>query len=281
MAARFPQSTTSVAYQIKAAWSSKIHVLYWAADADKMHRLRSGDTSTTILTRSASGCTFDSTNGVIAGNNSTRFTDSIAGGYGALQENSNFTFGGCWYGDFFNGGITSSTVLISSNSSYPPSGSFYLAGNGYEPKWSLHNGDSNTAPGTPVSDNVIGYMTLAVRHDQADATADLRTWCNGSEFDTKRVTSVSPTSTSLLGDTGRDLYIGDSKTGTGNTKAHFEFALLAGVLSDAEMATITSDPASVIEVASSPTRLAIPTSQLTLPRSALAASSSHSFRRFG
>lgn len=63
MAARFPQSTTSVAYRIKPAWASKIHVLYWAADADKLHRLRSGDSATTILTRSASGCTFDATNG--------------------------------------------------------------------------------------------------------------------------------------------------------------------------------------------------------------------------
>lgn len=37
----------------------------------------------------------------------------------------------------------------------------------------------------------------------------------------------------------------------------------------------------LIEAASSPTRLATPSSQLSLPRSALAAASSHSFRRFG
>lgn len=281
MAARFPQSTTSVAYQIKAAWASKIKVLYWAADADKLHRLRSGDSATTILTRSASGCTFDATNGVIAGNNSTRFSDSIAGGYGALQENSNFTFGGCWYGDFFNGGITSSTVLISSSSAQPPSGSFALRGNGYEPKWEMHSTDGNNAPSVPCSDNVVGYMTIAVRHDQEDATADLRAWCNGAELDTKRNVSVTVTSTNLLGDTSRPLYIGDSKTGTGNTKAHFEFAFLAGVLTDADMATITSDPASIIEAVADPTRNSTAASQLTLPRSALAASSSHSFRRFG
>lgn len=279
MAARFPQSGTSVAYQIKAAWASKIHVLYWAADADKLHRLRSGDTSTTILTRSASGCTFDSTNGVIAGNNSTRFTDSIAGGYGALQENSNFTWGASWWGDMFNGGMSGSVGI--SSAAATTFGTSFLARTAADSiGWATEDGPEVTSPATPFTDNVVGYMTLAVRHDQADATNDLRAWGSGSEFTAKR-TNVNPVDTSLLGDTARPLYIGDSKTGTGNTKAHFEFAFLAGVLSDADMATITSDPASVIEVASSPTRLSIPTSQLTLPRSALAASSSHSFRRFG
>ena len=38
MAARFPQSATSVAYRIKPAWASKMHVLYGAPDADKLLR---------------------------------------------------------------------------------------------------------------------------------------------------------------------------------------------------------------------------------------------------
>lgn len=279
MAARFPQSTAALSYQIKAAWSSKVKVLYWAADADKLHRLRSGDSATTILTRSASGCTYDSTNGVIAGNNSTRFTDSIAGGYGSLQEKSNFTFGGCWYGDNFNGG-QSGIVGISSNGSYPPSGSFRLTTIGYELAWYMHSNDGYSYGGDSSND-VVGYMTIAVRHDQSDATADIRTWYNGSELTAKRVTSATLSSTNLLGDTSRPLYIGDSITATGNTKCHFEFAFLADVLTDAEMATITSDPASLIEAVADPTRNSTAASQLSLPRSALAASSSHSFRRFG
>ena len=280
MAARFPQSTTSVAYQIKAAWASKIKVLYWAADADKLHRLRSGDSATTILTRSASGCTFDATNGVIAGNNSTRFSDSIAGGYGALQENSNFTAVASWWGDVFNSG-SSGRIGISSAAA-TTKGSSFLVGSvvSYSLGWfdQAQNGDNS--PATPFSNDVVDWMTLAARFDAADAIIRIRAWGNGSEFDTKRAGGTI-SNTSLLGDTSRPLYIGDSWTGTGNSKMHFEFAALCGVLSDADMATITSDPASVIEVASSPTRLAIPTSQLTLPRSALAASSSHSFRRFG
>lgn len=279
MAARFPQSTSAVAYQIKAAWSSKIKVLYWAADADKLHRLRSGDTSTTILTRSASGCTFDAANGVIAGtNDTTYFTDSIAGGYGALQENSNFTFGAGFYGDLFNG-ISAATLI---GSEPPPdlfNDGFALKPASYTVGFHVQNSGAQEVSGV-ASNDVDDWVTIAVRHDQADATSDLRPWLNGSESTGDRATA-NPTSTNLLGDTSRPLYIGGTHTGTGNTKVHFEFAFLAGVLSDAEMATITSDPASVIEVASSPTRLAIPTSQLTLPRSALAASSSHSFRRFG
>lgn len=280
MAARLPQGTSSVAYQIKAAWASKIHVLYWAADADKLHRLLPGDTATTIITRAASGCTFDSSNGVIAGDNATRFTDSIAGGFGGLQENSNFVAGASWLGDVFNSG-TGGTIGLSSAAA-TSTGSSFLVGsvNSYTIDWRLLDGSGNNSPGSPFSDDTVGWMTLAARFDQADATAKIRAWGNGSEFDGKR-TNGSTGNTSKLGDTGRPLYIGDSYTGTGNTRMHFEFAFLAAVLSDADMATITSDPSSVIEVASIPTRLATPSSQLSLPRSALAAASSHSFRRFG
>lgn len=280
MAARFPQSGSSVAYKIKAAWASKIKVIYWAAGADSIHRLRSGDTATTVLTRSASGCTFDATNGVITGaNDTTYFTDSIAGGYGALQENSNFTYGGAFYGDLFNG-ISAASII----SAEPPPNifgdGFHLRAAGYGVEYGVNGSVANVISGAAGND-VAEFTTFSVRHDQADATADVRIWLNGSESVGDRVTSASPTSTNLIGDTARPLYLGGSATGTGNTKVQWEFAFFAGVLSDADMATITSDPASVIEVAGSPTRLAIPTSQLTLPRSALAASSSHSFRRFG
>lgn len=280
MAARFPQSGSAVAYQIKAAWSSKIKVLYWAAGADSLHRLRSGDTVTTILTRSASGCTFDSTNGVIAGtNDTTYFTDSIAGGYGTFQEGSNFTFGGGFYGDLFNGG-GGCTMLASLAPPDTFDNGFKLRQSGTSLAFKVQNGSSNQFAGE-VGNDVAAIQTVAIRHDKSDATAHIRPWIDGAEATGRRVATSGATSTNLLGDTARPLYLGGSFTGTGNTKLHFEFAFLAASLSDADMATITSDPASIIEVASSPTRLSIPTSQLTLPRSALAASSSHSFRRFG
>lgn len=248
MAARFPQGTGNLAYRIKPAWASKIHVLYWAVEADKLQRLRSGDTVTSQVTRSASGCTFDATNGVIAGNNSTRFTDSIAGGYGALQENSNFTAVASWWGDVFNSG-SSGRIGISSAAA-TTKGSSFLVGSvvSYALGWfdQAQNGDNS--PATPFSNDVVDWMTLAARFDSADAIMRIRAWANGSEFDTKRAVGTI-SNTSLLGDTARPLYLGDSWTGTGNSKMHFEFAALCGVLSDDDMATITSDPASIIEVA--------------------------------
>lgn len=251
MAARFPQSTTSVAYRIKTAWASKIHAIWWAADADKLHRLKPGDSATTIITRSASGATFDAANGVISGSSSTYFTDAIAGGFGGLQENSNFVFGAAFRGDVFNG--ATDRLLIGSQS--PPD----TFNNGFAIKVASYNeafnvqGSSGQDVGGVIADDVVGMATLAVRHDQTDATAKLRPWLNGAESTSDR-TTASPSSTDKLGDsgTGTLIYLGGSWTGTGNTFVHFECAFLCASLSDADMATITSDPASVIEVAGSP-----------------------------
>ena len=252
MAARFPQSTTSIAYRIKPAWASKVHAIWWAADADKLHRLKSGDSATTIITRSASGCTFDAANGVIAGNNdATYFTDAIAGGFGGLQENSNFVFGGAFYGDLFNGGLNSTII----GSQPPPdvfSNGFRLRPSSYTVDFKVNGGSGNDVGGS-ASDDVVGMVTIAIRHDQADATAKLRPWLNGAESTGDRI-AASPSSTDKIGDsgTGTLVYLGGTGTGTGNTKAHFECAFLCAVLSDADMATITSDPSSVIELAGSP-----------------------------
>lgn len=58
MATRFPQSGSSVAYRIKPAWASKIHAIFWAVAADKVQMLRSGDTASTVITRSAGGASY-------------------------------------------------------------------------------------------------------------------------------------------------------------------------------------------------------------------------------
>jgi hypothetical protein len=250
MAARLPVSATAVAYQIKAAWASKIHVLYWPASATQLHRLRPGDTVTTLISRAASSATYNSTDGLIEGDNdATYFTDSIAGGYGGLKENDAFTFGASWYGDLFNG-----VSDVRGIASVAPPNTFQtgldLKAGGYTLDWKVAGGGGNNSGGA-ASDDALGLMTIAVRHDQSDATAKIRPWLNGSEITSARA-NATPSATDLIGDTGRPLYIGGSWTGTGNTKAHFEFAFFADALSDADMATITSDPASVIEVAGSP-----------------------------
>lgn len=251
MAARFPQSTTSVAYRIKPAWASKVHAIWWAADADKLHRLKSGDSATTIITRSTSGATFDATNGVISGASTTYFTDAIAGGFGGLQENSNFTFGGAFRGDLFNNSIDRYVI----GSQTPPdtfNNGFRLRPYQYTVDFKVNGGGGNDVAGA-ASDDVVGMVTIAIRHDQADATAKLRAWLNGAESTGDR-TTASPSSTDKIGDsgTGTLVYLGGSQTGAGNTFVHFECAFLCASLSDADMAMITSDPASVIEVAGSP-----------------------------
>lgn len=249
MAARFPQSTTSVAYRIKPAWASKIHVLYWAADADKLHRLRSGDAATTIITRAATGAGFDATNGVITGSITTYFQDSIAGGYGATQENGNWSAVIGYYGDCFS--AFGAIAGIASSTPPKPSGGFSLGFDSYRPNFCFFN--NNTGAGGAQSDDVADWMTIGVRNDQADTPYKQRAWINGTRQDyADYQTNYSTANTSLIGDTARPLYLAATYTGSGNTKQHFEFAAFCAALSDADMATITSDPASVIELAGSP-----------------------------
>jgi hypothetical protein len=101
-------------------------------------------------------------------------------------------------------------------------------------------------------------MTLAVRHDQADATAKLRPWgrtdadASAAELTSSRSSPSKPASTTAIGDTGHPVYFGGSAAGTGNTAAKFECCFIAGVLSDADMVTLLTDPSSIIEVAGSP-----------------------------
>lgn len=252
MAARFPQSGSSVAYRIKPAWASKILVCYWAASANSVHRLRSSDTATTVLTRSTSGATFNATEGRIEGNSTVYFTDSIAGGYGGLQENSDFVFGASYYGDIFNG-ITPKLGVIGSLQA-PDTFSDGFGLNIESFNWTAYIGGSgamNNISSGSMGDDVAGWMVLAARTLQSDATAKQRVWANGAEVAGARA-NLTSSSTAKLGDTGRPLYFGGTKNGTGNTKAAGEFWFLGVGLSDADMVSITTDPSQVIEVYTPP-----------------------------
>jgi hypothetical protein len=244
MAARFPQSTTAVAYQIKAAWASKIKAIYWAADANKVHRLLPGETVSTIITRSATGTTYNSTDGRIQGTPSALFTDGISGGIGGLKENSNMTFGFSWWGDLFAAG--GKTRMIGSLA--PPTGSCMRADCDSYTIYMSVDGAGGINGGVGIADDSPALHSHAWRYDAGDATAKLRGWQDGSEVTAFR-SSPTTSSTSEIGGTGRPLYFGGSLAASGNTQIEFESAFLAGVLTDAEMVTITSDPASVIEVA--------------------------------
>jgi hypothetical protein len=163
-----------------------------------------------------------------------------------LQENSNFTFGAGFYGDLFNS-VTGNTLIGSVTPPDAFNNGFMLRPGSYTVEFKTQGGGGNDV-GSAASDDVAGFVTIAIRHDQSDATAKMRAWLNGAESTGDRATA-SPSATGKLGDTGRPLYIGGSWTGTGNTADHFEFAFLADALSDADMATITANPADVIEVA--------------------------------
>lgn len=255
MATRFPQGTGNLAYRIKPAWASKIKAIYWAVAADTVQRLLPGDTVTTPISRAASGAGFDAANGFITGTNSaTLFTDGIDGGIGGLKENDNFVFGASYYGDMFNGGSSGHTWL---GSSPPPdifSNGFSIKSDGYAPVWVVQDG-AGGGRGSEFSNDVAGWMTLAIRRDVADPIAAIRVWArteaaaSGAEFTDERVTSGSSSGTDLIGTVARPIYFGATHAGTGNTSAKFECCFLAGVLSDADMVTLVTNPADVIEVA--------------------------------
>jgi hypothetical protein len=248
MAARFPQSGSPVAYRIKSAWSSKIKAIFWAVAADKVHMLRSGDTASTVITRSAGGAGYDATNGRITGNTTTYFQYEQSGGFGGLKENDNFCFGVSCYGDLWAGGISEIRPITSAL----PSDSF---ANGFKAvftggsAWNLAGGSGNTYGGA-FANNVDDWMTVCIRHDQADATATFRGWLNGSELVALQTAVSKPSKTDVIAATGRPLYFGASVTGNSPSHVDFEACWIAGVLTDAEMATITSDPSSIIEVSS-------------------------------
>lgn len=251
MAARFPVSATSVAYQIKAAWASKIHVIYWPAGADSLHRLRAGETATTIITRSTSGATYNSTEGRIEGNSSVYFTDSISGGYGGLREQDDYSVGVSLFGDLFNG-IGSAINAIGS---VAPPDSFNdglkLRAVNYTMDWGTKGSSGRNVVG--LSTNTAHLFGTAMRHYASDPTARIRTWTDGTEGSSS---SYTVSGTALIGDTARPLYLGGTKEGTGSTKLHFESAWFgAGSLSDADMVALTNDPSTIIEAYAVPSDL--------------------------
>lgn len=249
MAARFPQSGSPLAWRIKPAWAGKVYAIWWVAGADSLHRLLPSDTATTIITRSASGATYNSSEGRLEGTSTEYFTDAISGGFGGLTEQDNFVFGAAMACSTFNG-VGSTRAIISSWT--PPDSSsagFKLYGENYEIGAKLSGGSGTAIPGMPGS--VRAFRTIAVRHDQSDAAAKRRVWVDGSEQTGWQANPSKPSSTSKIGDSGRPVYLGGSYTGTGDASIWPECFYLCASLSDADMATLTANPASVIEEVSS------------------------------
>jgi hypothetical protein len=255
MAARFPQSGTSLAWRIKPAWASKIAVLYWAAASDSVHRLRSADSSTNILTRTTTGATFNSTEGRLSGTSGTtlanHFTDSVSGGYTSSEAND-FSFGFGIYGDLFNGatvGTNEWAVILGTdyaNMMYP---------GGFVSRASVSNVEALHKSGGGIFASIPNFSalspsleTVASRYVATDPVATTRSWINGSE-DTAKRAATGPAGTMVaVGTATNPLVFGNSQNGGAGKIVEWEFAWFGnGTLSDQDMADITANPAILIE----------------------------------
>jgi hypothetical protein len=247
MAARFPQSSTSLGWRIKSTYSSKVLAIYWPATADSVHRLYSADTSTTILTRSASGASING-DGLITGTvtaTGSHFSDTKTGGLGTTEGGS-VTYIASVYGDLFNG--IGDTWLMGVNASANMdvfAARMALKGTSFN--WSFVRPGSNIGDNAAGGNNdVLGWMTIGLRHVVADPVQRYRGWANGAELTGIRTTSA-PVSPVTVGDASNPLRFGGTATGTGNTRAWAECWIVATDLTDAEMDAITADPSIVIE----------------------------------
>lgn len=276
MTARLPQSTTSLAKRIKPAMAGKLLAAVWpAAAADSFHFLKIGDTATTIITRAASGATYDATTGRIKGTSTTYATMSVAGGFGGLMEKDDFSFGANYFGDFYNGSGAAVKTMISGSAPPDVTGTgFALWAQGYSVKAGTYNsGGAVIAPSAGISNNIAEVMGYGYRTLQADATAKQRGWANGVEYAPLR-SNYTNTLTSKIGDTARPVYFGSTFTDAtdSRTTLEFEFAWFGtGAMTDADMVAITTDPSQFIEDA--PVDTTVPTMTGTMTSSAIAATS--------
>ena len=287
MATRFPQGTGNLAYQIKAAYASKIHAIYWAVGADVIQRLRVGETATTPLTRAATGATFDANNGRIAGSTGSAsddyFVDSKSGGY--QMDAADYTFGVGVYGDMW-GGVTATQstchiISVGYDQTFSSGHHVSVGSSEIQPK---HKGGNwgTSVPG--LGDATETLETYAMRYVAADATAKSRMWRNGSEYTTAR-SAAAPTGTNeVIGDASRPIYLGFAINEGANKKVEWEHAWFGtGLMSDADLDEITNPtsggPAIMIEAVT--VQVAPRHAQSTLGRSARAAATSRAFRRFG
>lgn len=246
MAARFPQSGSSVAYKIKDAYAGKILGIWWAASADSVHQLLDGDTATTIVTRASSSASFDSGEGLITGSESSEFQIEQAGGLGIAEGDSDFAIGCSYFGDCFSGvGSFHGIGTIP----YPDtfSNGTRIRFNNYNVLWNISGGNGE-GHGSTLSNNVPDWMTLFMRYDSDNATAKIMTWLNGTELSADRQNTAAPSGSANWGDTGRPLGFGATAATNATTYASFEAAFIGTGLSDAEMAAVSADPSSVIEV---------------------------------
>lgn len=243
MASKFPQSATPIACQIKTAWASKLAAVYWPAGADKLHRIRPGETVTTIVTRATSGAGFNAAEGRITGPFSEYFLDSDENGFSGLTENSDLTFGADVFGTTFYGNTPDPTVFIGTKD---PSNVYdfghWLGGEGFGFSYFTRT----VSKGLSSSDVEQSYV-LAVRFKADDPVAKQRGWANGVEISNWN-SNLTDNQAGDVGKPPRAIRVGGSSL-SGNVKIEFGGAWFGnGTLTDSDMNAMSSNPGDAIEL---------------------------------
>ena len=270
MAARFPQSSSAISgYQIKASLvADGVMAVVWPASANSVHVLLAGQTTTTVLTRTAGSATFNGADGLITGDakgsgTSQYFALSVSGGIGLVANDYTqiVSYWGDGIGDWATAAwLTGSDAPLGIFQDWEGikaqgGGGFLFAAKGRD-MGAIGGSTLNSADGTK------GWMVAGLRSLQSDATARNRVWAQGAEVTTKRDTGAVSDTTALGSTSGRPIYFGGTiaETGSGGTTTElsFEAALYGtGSIPDATMDTLTATtgPADWLEVVTPPAEL--------------------------
>lgn len=250
MAARFPQSATPISGKRipPALVTAGVKAVIWAATADSVHVLLAGQTTTTLLTRTPGGATYNSTDGRISGTvtgngTSQYFALAVVGGIGVVANDytqivSYFGDTGTWWPNMW---------FIGSDS---PMGGFGdwdgLYGSTFariNTKRGLYQQPISTSGSFDYGNGSDDFCVFATRVNQGDATAKHRAWCNGSEDTSARNNTAISDTTAIGSSTGRAIYFGGTNANTagGVGIAEFEAALIGtGAIDATTMDALTA-----------------------------------------
>lgn len=280
MAARFPQSATPISGKRipPALVSAGVKAVIWAATADSVHVLLAGQTTTTLLTRTPGGATYNSTDGRISGTvtgngTSQYFALAVVGGIGVVANDytqivSYFgDTGAGWPAMWFIGSDTPMGVFGDWDGLY---GSTFARIN---TKGGLYQLAISTSGSFDYGNNSNDFCVFATRVNQGDATAKHRAWCNGSEDTGARNSTAISDTTAIGSSAGRTTYLGGTNANTagGVGIAEFEAALIGtGAIDAATMDALTAKagPLTWIEDAPAAPTLSAPSGTATGPTQA-------------
>lgn len=282
MAARFPQSATPISGKRipPALVSAGVKAVIWAATADSVHVLLAGQTTTTLLTRTPGGATYNSTDGRISGTvtgngTSQYFALAVVGGIGVVAND--YVEIVSYFGDTGVGWPTG--WMIGSDD---PTGVFgnwegvrtsTFAQATYKGPGGIYQVNFSGSGAADYSNGSNDFCVFGLRSNQGDSTAKHRAWCNGQEDNTLRSTGALADTTALGSSAGRPIYFGGTNANTAGGVGIYEFeaALIGtGAIDAATMDALTAKagPLTWIEDAPAAPTLSAPSGTATGPTQA-------------